>query len=96
MSTAFVVSHGMDFIHDYSFDIAQDCAASFCRQQNVKRLGCSDENVWRTLQHRPALVHERVTGTDRSANLRHQQPLLARHLENLAERDFKILLDVVP
>jgi len=24
MSTAFVVSHGMDFIHDYSFDIAQD------------------------------------------------------------------------
>src|SRR2546430_16749536 len=24
MSAAFIVSHGVDFIHDYSFDIAQD------------------------------------------------------------------------
>src|SRR5258705_10203061 len=55
MSAAFIVSHGMDFIHDYSFYIAQDCAASFRRQKNVEGLGGSDKNVWRPFQHRPAL-----------------------------------------
>ena len=96
MSAAFVVSHGVDFIHDYSFDIAQDCAASFRCQQNVQGLRGSDQNVRRTLQHRPALVHQCVAGADCGANFGHQKTLLSRHLQNFAERDFKILLDVVP
>ena len=57
MSAAFIISYGMDFIHDYSFNIAQDCAASFRRQENIERFRSSNQNVWRTFQHRPALVH---------------------------------------
>jgi hypothetical protein len=40
-------------------------------------------------------VHKGIAGADGSANLRHQQPAFTCHLQNLAERDFKVLLDVV-
>jgi hypothetical protein len=40
-------------------------------------------------------VHQRVPGADRGTNLRHQQPAFARHLQNLAKRDFEVLLNIV-
>ena len=92
---ALVVGDGVDFVHDDGLDIAQNRAALFRGQQDVERLGRGDQNVRRPLQHRPPLVHQRVAGADGGANLRHQQSALARHLQNLAERDFEILLDVV-
>ena len=92
---ALVVGHGVDFVDDDGFDIAQNRAALFRGQQNVERLGRRDQNVRRPLQHGPALMHQRVAGADRGANLRHQQAALARHLQNLAQRPFEIFLDVV-
>ena len=95
MRAALVVGHGVDFVDDDGLDIAQNGAASFRRQQDVKRLRRGDQNVRRPLQHRAPLVHQRVAGADRRANLRHQQAALARHLKNLAQRHFEIFLNVV-
>ena len=38
---------------------------------------------------------ERVAGADRGADLGHQQAALARHLQDFAQRNFQVLLDVV-
>jgi hypothetical protein len=38
---------------------------------------------------------KRVARAHGGADLRHQQPAIARHLQNFSERDFEILLDVV-
>ncbi len=40
-------------------------------------------------------MREGVASADRGANLRHQQPALARHLQNLAQRNFQVFLNVV-
>ena len=95
MRAALVVGDGVDFVDDDGFDIAQNRAALFRGQQNVKRLRRGDQNVRRPLQHGPALVHQRVAGADRGANLRHQQSALARHLQNFAQGHFEILLNIV-
>jgi hypothetical protein len=95
MRAALVVGHGVDFVHDHGFDIAQDGAASFRRQQDVERFGSRNQNMRRPLQHGAALVHQGVAGANRGANLRHQQAAVTRHLKNLPQRSFKIFLDVV-
>ncbi len=95
MRAAFVVGHGVNFVDDDGLDIAQNGAAFFGGKQDVKRLGRGDQNVRRPLQHGAALVHERVAGADGGADLGHQQAALAGHLQNFAQRDFEILLDVV-
>ncbi len=95
MSAAFVVGHGVDLVDDHRLNIAQNRPALLRGQQDVQRLRRGHQNVRRTLQHRPPLVHQRVASADRGANLRHQEPALARHLKNFAERYFKVLLDVV-
>src|SRR5438046_212314 len=95
MRSALVISHSMDFIDNDSFDIAQNRPALFRREQNVKRLGGGDQNMRRAFQHRPAFGCERVTGADSGANLRHQQATLASYLENFAEWNFEVLLNVV-
>ena len=40
-------------------------------------------------------MHRRITGTHGYANLRQEQAALARSLQDLAERDLEIFLDVV-
>ena len=95
MRAALVVGDRVDFVHDDGFDIAQNRAAFFGGQQNVERLRRGHQNVRRPLQHGAPLVHQRVAGAHRSANLRHQQAALARHLQDFAQRDFEIFLDVV-
>ena len=92
---ALVIGHGVDFVHDYGFDIAQDGAALLRRQQNVKRLGRGDQNMRRTLQHGAPVFHQRVARTHRGANLGHQQAAVAGHQQNFSKRDFEIFLDVV-
>ena len=95
MHAALVVGDGVNFVDDHGFDIAQDGAALLRRQQNVERLGRGDQNVRRTLQHQAPVFHQRVAGAHGGADLRHQQAAIARHLQNFAERDFEIFLDVV-
>ena len=95
MRPALVVGDCVNFIHDDGLNIAQNGSTSFRSQQDVKRLRSGDQNVRRTLQHRAALVHQRVAGADGGTNLGHQQTAFARHLKNLAQRPFKIFLNVV-
>ena len=95
MGAALVISYCMDFIYDNGFHIPQNCAAALGREQDVQRLRRRYENVRRPLEHRPPLVHKRVAGTNRSANLRHEQPALAGHLENFSERPLKVPVDII-
>ena len=95
MHAALVVGDGVNLVHDHGFNIAQDGAALFRRQQDVKRLRRRDQNVGRALQHQPPVFCQRVAGAHRRADLRHEQPALARHLQNFAQRHFEVLLDVV-
>ena len=95
MCAALVVGYGVDFVHDYGFDVAKNGSALFRGQQNVKRFGSSHQNMRRPLQHRATLGHQRVASANGGANLRHQQSALTRHLKNFAERPFKILLNVI-
>ncbi len=95
MRATFVVGDGVDFVHDHGFNVAQDCTALVGSEQDVERLRRGHQNVGRPLQHRAALGHERVAGADRSPNLRHEQPALARHGENFTQRGFQVFLNIV-
>ena len=95
MGTALVVGHGVDFIHDNRFDVAQDGAASLGREQDVERFGRGDENMRRPHQHIPPFVHQGVAGAHTHANFGHQQAALGSFAKNFAQRDFEIFLDIV-
>src|SRR5580704_120646 len=95
VGAALVVGYRMNLINDHGLNITQDRAALLRCKQDVQRLRCRDKNMRRTLQHRTALVHERVAGADSGANLWHQEATFACHLQNFAEREFEVLLDIV-
>ena len=95
VSAALVVGHRMNLVNDHGLNITQDCAALLRGKQDVERLRRRDKNMRRALQHRTPLVHERVAGADSGANLWHQEATFAGHLQNFAERDFEVLLDIV-
>ena len=92
---ALVVGDGVDFVHDYGLDIAQDGAAAVGGEQNVERLRRGDQDVRRPLQHLAPLFHQRVAGADGGANLGHQQAALGGQRQNLAQRPVEVLLNVV-
>ena len=61
-----------------------------CRATPVSSPECAEAaSAW------PAARAGSFPGPHRRANLRHQQPALARQREDLPQRDFKIFLDVV-
>ena len=95
MRAAFVVCHGVYFIHNQGLNVAQQGAALLRRQQDVKRLGGRDEYVRRARQHCPALRHQGVAGAHGGADGRHQRPSLACQRGDFAQRDFQILANVV-
>ena len=95
MRATLVVGHSVDFIDDYGLNIAENRTTLIRGEQNVERLGRSYQNMRRALQHGATLVHQRVAGANRGADLRHEQTALARHCQDFAERHFKIFLDVV-
>src|SRR4029077_2705669 len=93
--TALIVRDGVNFVDDYGFDGFQNLAAFRGREQNIERFGCSDEDVRRTLEHFAALVHQRLPGADGGGNLGHQKTPFGGELQNFAERDLEIFLNVV-
>ena len=95
MHAAFVIGHGVNFIHNHGLDIAQNGAALLRCQQDVERLGRRNQNVRRAFQHQAAVFHQRVAGAHGRPYLGHQQAAIASHLQNLSQWDFKIFLDVV-
>ena len=88
MGAAFVVGHGVDFVHDDGFDGSEDFAAFRGGQEDVKRLGSSDQDVRRARQHRAALVGERVSGAHGGANLRHEDAALSGELQEFRRAEF--------
>ena len=92
---AFVVRHGVDFIHDHRLNVAQDGAAFFRRQQDVKRLRRGNKDVGRMRQHRPAFRRQRVAGAHGGADGRHRQASRSRQRGDFTERHFQILANVV-
>jgi hypothetical protein len=95
MHAALVVGHRVNLVHDHGFNIAQNRPALLRREQDVERFRRRDQNVRRTLQHQPPVFCQRVAGAHRRADLRHQQPALACHLENVAQRHFQVFLNII-
>ena len=96
MRAALIVGDGVNFVDDHGFHAAQDGAAFFRRQQDVERFGRGDQDVRRTREHGAALVHQRVAGANSRRESRGiSRPRSAGHLQNFAERNFQIFLDVV-
>ena len=95
MRPALVVGYGMNLVNDHGLNIPQNRPAFFRGQQDVQRLRRGYENVRRAFQHGPPLVHQGIAGADGCADLRHQEPALARHQKDFAERHFEVLLNVV-
>ena len=95
MRAALVVRHGVYFIYNHRFNVTQDGAALFRRQQDVKRLGRRHEYVRWVREHRPALRRQRVAGADCGADGWHQQPSLTRQRGDFTQRDFQIPANVV-
>ena len=95
MRAALVVSDGVNLVDDDGLDVAKYRAAAVGGEQDVERLRRGDQDVRRTLQHLAAFFRQRVAGADGGANLGHQVAALAGQRENLAERNFEVLLDVV-
>jgi hypothetical protein len=96
MGAALVVSDGMDFVDNDGVDGFQDFAAFLGSEKDVQRFGSGNENVRRALQHGASLGHESVAGTNRGADLRHQEPAVDRQALNFAEWGFEIGFDIVP
>src|SRR5579862_6216596 len=95
MRAAFVVGDGVNFVDDNGFDGFQDFAAFRGGEQNIERFGRGDENMRRPREHLAALVHERVAGAHRGANFRHQETAFGGELQNFAERNLEVFLNVV-
>src|SRR6202030_2317114 len=92
---ALIVRDGVNFIDDHSLDGFQNLATFRGGEQNVERFGRGDEDVRRTLEHFAALVHQRVASAHGGANLGHQKTSFGGELQNFAERNFEIFLNVV-
>ena len=92
---ALIVGDRVDFVHDDRFDRPQDFAASRRRQQDVQGFRGGDQNVGRMRQHGAAFVRERVPGAHSRANFRHQHAALAGELQDFAEGNLQVFLNVV-
>src|ERR1700751_6209365 len=95
MGTAFVVSYGMDFIHDDRVNGPQDFAALRRSKEDVERFRSSYQNMRRMRQHDAALMRERIAGPHRGTNLRHQDSALPGERKDFAQRNFQVFLNVI-
>ena len=86
--------HRMDFVDDHRPDGAQHLAAALGGEQEIKRLGCGDQDVRRLPQHRRALVLRRVAGPDSGRYRRGAQPARLGPAPQAAARLREILVDV--
>src|SRR5580704_15720764 len=92
---ALVVSNGVNFVDDDGFDRFENFATLRGGEQNIERFGGRDKNVRRPREHLAALVHQRIAGTHSSANLGQQEAALSCKLQNFAEWNLEVFLNVV-
>jgi hypothetical protein len=60
MRSASRLDHRMDLVHNHSLDGPEHLPASLRREQEVERLGCSDQDVGRLPDHCRPLAGRRV------------------------------------
>src|SRR5579875_3381710 len=85
----------MNLIDDHGRHAAEEFPRSLRGQQNVERLGRGDQDVGRLAQHSPAIAHRRIAGSYRGANRSEARPVPAGALDQLAQRHFEALANVV-
>jgi hypothetical protein len=68
MGASLVVGDGVDLVDDDGLDAGEVEARLACGEQDVERLGRGDEDVRRMLEHREAVLGERVAGADAGAD----------------------------
>jgi len=95
MRTAFVVGHGVDFIHDNGAYSPEIGPALLCGEQDVQRFRGSDQDVRRALEHQPALGWERVSRAHGGAHLGAEIAAFESKLLDLRQRLLQVLADVV-
>jgi len=92
---ALVIGDGVDFV-DYNCLNASEILAGLAgREQNVERLRRGDEDVRRMLEHRRAVLLQRVSGANAGADFGTEIATLHGQLLYLRERPVKVLLHVV-
>ena len=93
--SAFVIGHRVDFVDDNGIDSFENFSALRGGQQDVERFGSGNQNMRGARQHSTAFMCERVTRTDGCTNFRHKDAALPGKLQDFAERDFQVFLNVV-
>ena len=70
MRAALVAGDGVDLVDDHRLRVLQHLPAALGGEQDVERLGRSDQDVRRPAHHRLPLVRRRIAGAHERANLR--------------------------
>jgi hypothetical protein len=95
MGTALVVGYRVNFVDDDGLNTTKMLPALAGGEKDIKRFGCSDENVRRVAEHGSAFFWKRVACADTGADLWTKVPALHCQLLDLGEGCIEIFLDVV-
>ena len=95
VSTALVVGHCVNLVHDDRLHAMKMLAAAFGGEKDVEGFRCRDQNVRRVAQHRRAFLLQRVTGAYARADFHRKITAFERQLLNFSKRLFEILLNVI-
>ena len=95
MRAALVAQHGVNFIDNHGGDTAQHIAAVNTGQQQVQRLGRTDQNMRRIFQHFLPVRRRRVAAANRYTNTRRMSTLQKQLILNAGQRLLQIALDIV-
>src|SRR5258706_2605284 len=91
---AFIVGDRMNFINNHRLDSAKQLAAFSRSEQNIKRLRRCYQNMRWPLLHGQAFASQRISGSYRRADFRHQVTLSLGQLENLTQRYVEVSLGI--
>jgi hypothetical protein len=92
---AFVLSDGMDFVHDHRLGRLEKTPATLRRKQNIKRFRSGNQNVRRRSHHGLPFVRRRITRADGDPNFRNKNPFRPCQLKNLGQGLLEVLGDIV-
>ena len=95
MRAALVARHGMDFVNDDGFGVAQDFPAPLAREEQIERLRRGHKDMGRPANHPLPLPGRRIPRAHQGADLRTIGPLLLNQAENLGQRLLQVALNVV-
>ena len=92
---AFVLSDGMDLVHDHRLCRLEKTAATLRRKQNIKRFRSGNQDVGRRAHHGRPFARQRITRAHGHTNFRNKNTFGPRQLKNLGQGLLEILGDIV-